>query len=317
MTRWFWIGARDDVRDSLEQVIGVAPVADSLDTVADGDVVIVDSQAGPPATDALGGRHVFAGVRWLKEEGDRQVYVVVDEDDRIGPQLARFCLANGVLRWHALAGSIDARQLGASRDSAPRPTVDQLLQRIERDLNSSDQVETTVERMLRFEHEHSPLQRLQDPETGLFDGHYATWKIDEEWKRSQRFHEPLSLLLLDLGQRLEDLAATDRQVVLAEAASVFLNECRDIDVLSRFTPSTFLFLLPGTGSEGAEILARRMLGALQQRLPASAGLVPAAGIATAPSNHIPDRKAFLLVAEACLRRAQATGGTGQVATTWQ
>lgn len=310
------MGAREDVRTGLERLLGGPATADAFESATAADVVVVDAMAGPPATAALAGRHVFSAVRWLKELG-RQVYVVVDADDRLGPELARFCLANGVLTWHAADDSIDGTELGESAGAAQRPSVDALLQRIERDLAASGDAESTVQRLLRFEREHSPLQRLQDPETGLFDGPFAATKIDEEWKRAIRFHQPLSLVLLDLGARFQALAEADRRACLAEAASVFLNECRDIDVLSRFSPSTFLFLLPGTGSDGAEILARRMLGSLQERLPVATGLEPAAGVATVPSSHIPDRKAFLLVAEACLRRAQSVGGGGQVATTWQ
>ncbi|MCA8975551.1 MAG: GGDEF domain-containing protein [Planctomycetes bacterium] len=316
MKRWFWVGARDDVRAGLEQLLDCAASEASLAAATADDLVIVDALAGPPVTAALGGRHAFAGVRWLKAEG-RQVYVVVDAEDEIGAQLARFCLANGSLRWHAASRSIDGSELLESRGTAPRPSVDDLLRRVERDLADSGDTESTLQRLLRFERERSPLERLQDPETGLFDGPFAACKIDEEWKRAIRFHQPLSLVLLDLGTAFDSLAGPDRQAALAEAASVFLNECRDIDVLSRFSPSTFLFLLPGTGSDGAEILARRMLAALQQRLPEGFGLQPAAGIATVPSSQIADRKGFLLVADACLQRARAAGGAGQVATTWQ
>ncbi|MFB3051954.1 MAG: hypothetical protein ACE1Z0_08210, partial [Acidimicrobiia bacterium] len=115
------------------------------------------------------------------------------------------------------------------------------------------------------------LRQLQDSETWLFDGPYATWKLDEEWRRSNRFHEPLSLVLLDVGVGLLELPDADRRAVLVDAASVFLNECRDIDILARFSPTTFLFLLPGTGTDGADILAQRTIASLQERLPADAG----------------------------------------------
>jgi GGDEF domain-containing protein len=104
--------------------------------------------------------------------------------------------------------------------------------------------------------------------------------------------------------------------VLAEAAGVFLNECRDIDVLARFQPTVFLFLLPGTGPDGATVLANRILAALRERFSAGPSVAPVAGLCSVPSADVPDRRAFLAVAEACLARAAATG-PGTVSATWQ
>jgi GGDEF domain-containing protein len=131
-----------------------------------------------------------------------------------------------------------------------------------------------------------------------------------------RFHQPLSLLLVDLGPGVQQVADARRRELLAEAAGVFLNECRDIDVLARFAPTVFLLLLPGTGPAGAEVLAGRILAALRQRLQGVPGLLPACGSCSVPATEIPDRKAFLAVTEACLRRAQASGAGG-LCTTWQ
>ncbi|MCR9244055.1 MAG: GGDEF domain-containing protein [bacterium] len=318
---WFWIGGRQAVAAALTKLFGGPPAGSDAGAVAPGDLLVVDACAAGaelPA-DLPGGGHAFGAVRALKQQGLR-VAVVVNEDDALGVQLARFCLADAVLPFDVAAGAVDGGELDAGRARAAggkRPSVDALLQRLEQEFAQSVGRESAVARLLRFESENPALQTLQDPDTGLFDGPYATWKLDEEWKRSKRFHQPLSLVLLDLGDGIGGLGEADRKAVLADAASVFLNECRDIDVLSRFTPSTFLFLLPGTGLDGAEILAQRMIEGLRQRLPAGMVGGLAAGIATAPHTEIPDRKAFLTVAEACLQRARSAGGGGQVATTWQ
>lgn len=317
--QWFFIGTRDGVRAALEREFGSAPGPAEQATEVDGTVVI-DAVAGLPATADLFGGHAFGGVLDLKRSRERRsrVAVVVDQGDDIGPQLARFCLADAVLVWDPLNAALDCSELEAGRARAGgRPSVDELLARLEQKVTTEGGRESTVQRLLRFESQNPALQTLQDPDTGLFDGPYATWKLDEEWKRSQRFHQPLSLVLLDIGDTVSEMAEPDRRVVLADAASVFLNECRDIDVLSRFTPSTFLFLLPGTGADGATILAQRMIDQLQERLPPAVKPQLAAGVATAPHAQIPHRKAFLAVAEACLERAREAPGGGQVETTWQ
>ena len=97
---------------------------------------------------------------------------------------------------------------------------------------------------------------------------------------------------------------------------MFLNECRDIDVLARFSPEVFLFLLPGTGAEGAKVLSERSVASLRERLQALVSARPAGGLASVPSGDISDRKRFVAVAEACLERAGGDGAGG-VCTSWQ
>ena len=97
---------------------------------------------------------------------------------------------------------------------------------------------------------------------------------------------------------------------LVKVAAVFLNECRDIDIIGRFTAATFMVLMPGTGCAGAEILARRMLEGVKE-CTTSAGLggSPIAGLATMPAVGVHNRQAFLARAEACLQLARV--GQGQ------
>ncbi len=99
---------------------------------------------------------------------------------------------------------------------------------------------------------------------------------------------------------------------------MFLNECRDIDVLARFTETTFLFLLPGTGLDGADRVALRMLHSLREReYGAGTRLDPKAGLVTVPATGISERRSFLARAEACLRVAQQGGGEGGLCTCWE
>ena len=310
--RWFWVGSREVVRAQLAAAFSTPATSAPIEQASAGDVVVIDAQAAACA--ALPTGHAFGGVRALKDRG-LSVYVVVADSDRVGEQLARFCLADGVLRWNADSGQLDAGELRLSPRTAARTSVDEMLRRFEADQNARG-MESALQRLLHFEREDTLSNRLQDPETGLFDGAYATLKLDEEWKRAMRFHQPLSLLLLDLGPGLRSLDEATRRATLAEAAGVFLNECRDIDVLARFAPTVFLILMPGTGPDGAEVLGKRILATLDQRFGKAHGLRPAGGLCSVPSSAIPDRKAFLAVAEACLRRAEA-GGAGGVSSTWQ
>ena len=311
--QWFWVGSRSAVRDALAAAFGSAPAAGPATAAATGDIVVVDAVASAADCAGIGPAHAFGAVRLLKDRKGLAVYVVLAADDRVGMQLARFVLADGVLTWQD--GRLDTRELAAGAPAARRVAIDPLLAKLEPKLASASG-ESSLQRLLRFEREDSLPQRLQDAETGLFDGPYATLKLDEEWKRAHRFHQPLSLLLIDLGGGVAGLADGARRLVFAEAAGVFLNECRDIDVLARFAPTVFLFLLPGTGPDGAEVLGKRILAALGQRFAGRPEVRPAAGLCSVPSSEVPDRRAFLAIAEACLLRAQKSGAS-VVGTSWQ
>jgi GGDEF domain-containing protein len=315
MQRWFWCGTESPLLAAVAAVLG-PPAGVGASRAGRGDAVVLPADATTATCADLPTGHAFGAVRALKDRGVA-VFVVVATADRIGVQLARFVLADGVAYWDAAARRLDADEWTGGARPGRRVATDELLRRLEAEAAMSTRGESNLQRLLRFESEDTLLHRLQDPETGLFDGPYATLKLDEEWKRAHRFHQPLSLLLLDLGVASTRGSDAERRGLLAEASGVFLNECRDIDVLARFAPTIFLFLLPGTGPDGASVLANRILTALQQRLQAGAGsLRPACGIASVPSSEIPDRRTFLAVAEACLRRAVATG-SGGLCTSWQ
>jgi GGDEF domain-containing protein len=311
--RWFWIGSRAAVRDAVAAALGEQPTTASPEDVSSGDLVVADLLADASVCAALPSGYVLGAVRAWKDVPGVAAYVVVAHDDRIGAQLARVAGADGVLRLQA-DGRVDGRDLAPPAPTRRAP-VDELLARLEPRLQQAGP-DSPLQRLLRFEHEDSLAQRLQDAETGLFDGPYAALKLDEEWKRAHRFRQPLSLLLLDLGPKVAQLGDTERRLVFAEAAGVFLNECRDIDVLARFAPTVFLFLLPGTAPDGAEVLAKRIVASLQQRFAGRSDVGPVCGVCSVPSNDVPDRRAFLVLAEACLERARQAGA-GAVCPSWQ
>lgn len=305
----FYFGERDEVRDQLAAALGVT-CQDGVPSAGGRDVVVfLDSTASPSVFGDLPATNPFTACRDLKDRLGVQVYLLVEAGDRISPEIGRFCLADGSFEVGA-DGLVQEVSVMAERvmPHKSRVSVDALLEKLEREIGSDEgRRASAIQRMLSDRDESSLMDHLVDSETGLFDGPYASFKLDEEFKRSRRFHQPLSLLLLDIGT---DLVASfesqeDRQSFLAEVASVFLNECRDIDVIARFTASTFMILLPGTGDAGADVVAGRMLAQLADKgifegLDGS----PHCGRATMPSAGIPDRRAFLARAEARLQMSR-------------
>lgn len=257
----------------------------------------------------LPGGSAFSACRELKATARPRVYLLVQVGDAVAAEVARFCLADGVVEMEGAEVHSDLRQLVARvGPHRPRVSVDALLQRLEQEIRAdSARHGTALRRLLRAQPSKSVMDALTDPETGLFDGAYAALKIDEEYKRATRFHQPLTLILLDLAPKGGLPAGVEaRQRLFAEAAGVFLNECRDIDILARFTEGVFLFLLPGTGAAGAAVVARRMLTSLSQRF--EGVVAPCAGLTTVPAAGIANREAFLVRAEACLLLAKDGAG---------
>jgi GGDEF domain-containing protein len=308
--RAWYFGPAGPARQQLAALLGLEFQAGAPVETTRRDVVFLDSSASPEALEHLGANNAFAACRRLKDRQALRVVLLVQDGDEISPEIGRFCLADD--SFHVLDGGLvesrDALRERLLLPRGPKVAVDSLLARLEKDLSSdAGRQGSILQRMLAAGEEPTFLDRLVDQETGLFDGPYASFKLDEEFKRSRRFHQPLSLLLLSLGIEEEhaDADPVERRRLLADAASVFLNECRDIDVIARFTMDTFLILMPGTGAAGGAILGRRMLDELRRNPSvARSGARPVAGLATMPAAGIPNRQTFLARAEACLRVAQ-------------
>lgn len=313
-TRLFYVGSSDAIAAALADAMRAVPGRSLPAQVLDDDICFLQgfaSAADDSSVAALPGGNAFAACRDIKARSRARVYVLVCAGDTVSPEVARFCLADGVLEVSDGTLVSDPREL-ASRltPHRRRVSVESLLQRLERNL-ATDQARqaSVVRKLLRAEPTGGLLEQLTDRETGLFDGAYAAMKIDEEFKRAVRFHQPLSLVLLDIAPEVElPSEPVARRTVMAEVAGVFLNECRDIDILARFTETTFLFLLPGTGTEGASVVTRRMLGNLRDgQFHGGVRLRPYAGLASVPAAGVVNREAFLVRAEACLLLAKESG----------
>ncbi|GDY01943.1 hypothetical protein LBMAG49_12720 [Planctomycetota bacterium] len=315
--RVFHVGVHPGVRAALEAAFGTVVLGPVASDLRQGDVICLEAFADVAGREDLPGRNVYSACRAYKEHRGVAVYIAVRADDKGGPQLARFVLADSVLTVKA-DGSIQGAEVLAGIDHGrPGRKMDALIARFGSAFESAEKNSQALARLLQWEGGDSCIRSLQDEETGLLNGPYTALKLDEEFRRSQRFHQPLSLVLLDIGRAASLLpAGPDRRSLLAEVAAVFLNECRDIDVLGRFTPSIFLFLLPGTPPDGAATLAKRMLVSLRQRNFAGR-IEPIAGVAAMPDSGIADRKTFLLVAETCLERARSSPNLGGLSTAWE
>lgn len=102
------------------------------------------------------------------------------------------------------------------------------------------------------------LDAVADPETGLHSAEYWEHRLEEEFKRCNRFRYPLGLASFTLEGDVDD-------AILLDVAGVVLLDTRDVDVACRIGRGTFVALLPHTGPEGTRLFAERVRARIAAR----------------------------------------------------
>jgi diguanylate cyclase (GGDEF)-like protein/PAS domain S-box-containing protein len=96
--------------------------------------------------------------------------------------------------------------------------------------------------------------------TGLLNHRVFTERIQEEWRRAQRYAEPLSLMMIDLDgfKVFNDVYGhLQGNAVLQQAGIILAEEVRETDILARYGGEEFAVILPHTvGTEAAAIAER-------------------------------------------------------------
>ncbi len=105
------------------------------------------------------------------------------------------------------------------------------------------------------------LMATLDRMTRLYIHHYFQERLLEEMRRSQRYDSPLSLLISDIDhfKRFNDTYGHQQgDLVLKEAAQIFRDSLRKIDIPARYGGEEFAVILPETDLENAVNVARRL-----------------------------------------------------------
>lgn len=267
---------------SVEELLAKKP--------APNDVILIDAW--------LRTENVYESCRRLTGKTRCRTYVVTDGRNGFAEEIAAFCGATGTLQ-RPLSGE---RLRALLAEAAPERRV---LANEQRGQSGSEHA--LPERLLRDlvgERSHRLIDALTDPETGLYNYDYLAFKLDEEFKRARRFEQPLSCVMLGFEGQVDES-------VLGRLASLFLNASRDTDVLGRFDQTSFLFLLPNTGPDGAAVMARRIRESAEaEGLRDLVGdrLSIAVGIATCPHPAVKRREDLFARARAAFMAAQRDGG---------
>lgn len=180
-----------------------------------------------------------------------------------------------------------------------------------------------VDNMVRIKQMHDEVARakerlerlaIRDELTGLYNYRYLQSRLNEEFKRAERYREPLACAMVDVDhfKLLNERHGHDvGDRVLVRVAQRLLDAVREVDVVARYGGEEFLLLLPSTHLAGALTVADRVWRAIGERPFAVAGtrerLTVSIGVALYPSRGVATRDALLKSAERALARAKEDG----------
>ena len=104
-------------------------------------------------------------------------------------------------------------------------------------------------------------QAFVDDLSGLYNARYLKVALEREFKRSQRFNHPLSVLFLDLDH-FKNINDQHGHIiggkVLLEVAEILKSCLREIDTAVRYGGDEYTIILVNTNSQGAAIVAERI-----------------------------------------------------------
>lgn len=177
-----------------------------------------------------------------------------------------------------------------------------------------------IEAMLRIKrlHDHvaearARLERLSvhDELTGLYNYRYLNTRLAEEFKRAERYEEPLACLVVDVDQLAAVNERSGRDAgdeALRWVAATLKASLREVDVVARFGGDEFLVILPSTHFAGSVTAAERIWRDVGARPVAGHKLSVSLGVALFPSRDVRSKDALLRGADEALRRAKLDGG---------
>jgi diguanylate cyclase (GGDEF)-like protein len=140
---------------------------------------------------------------------------------------------------------------------------------------------------------HAEIEKMAttDGLTGLFNHRLFQDKLSEEFRRMNRFSDPVSLLLTDIDyfKKVNDTYGHPvGDVVLKDVSKTIRETIRNIDVAARYGGEEFAVILPGAGGEGAKIIAERLRKAVLAKTFYADGksfaVTMSVGVATSPAD---------------------------------
>lgn len=150
----------------------------------------------------------------------------------------------------------------------------------------------------------------QDALTGLANRRVVDERLQSEFLRSQRHHQPFVLVMVDIDyfKRINDSyghAVGDQ--VLQQVAQLLRDSVRESDLVGRFGGEEFILLLPSTGREDGAKLAEKIRQRLEAMSVEVVGHITASFGVAQYSSDVDDVHELLRQADSMLYAAKAGG----------
>jgi len=108
---------------------------------------------------------------------------------------------------------------------------------------------------------------IKDGMTKLYIHRYYYERLNEEFKRSNRYKRDLSLIMFDIDHFKNFNDTYGHQLgdeVLITAASIIKDNCRSCDIPARYGGEEFSLILPETNNQGALVMAERIRSIIEK-----------------------------------------------------
>lgn len=153
-----------------------------------------------------------------------------------------------------------------------------------------------------------------DDQTDFYNRAFLLRRLREEFKRTERFQEPLSCVVtqidgLDSAQKR--YGRFEHRNIITMMARILSETSRGNNILAHLAPGLFCFLLPNTAASGAIAYAERLRETIQARFARMERFDPpitlTLGISSYPHNKVDEPTQLLALAENALSRARKMG----------
>lgn len=158
---------------------------------------------------------------------------------------------------------------------------------------------------------------VHDELTGLYNYRYLHTRLSEEFKRAERYHDPLACMVIDIDRLQAVNDAGGRllgDTAIRAVADIVRRTVREVDVVARYGGEEFLVILPSTHFAGSVTVAERIWREAAERALVTepgkprAKITVSIGVALYPSRDVRTKDALLRAADQALHQAKRDGG---------
>ncbi len=171
-----------------------------------------------------------------------------------------------------------------------------------------------LEDKLKAYHDKLEDLAIKDGLTGLYNHRHFQEILSSEFKRSKRYVQPLSCMMLDLdhfklvndshGHQYGDF-------VLAQSAGILRRFARDTDFIARYGGEEFVIILPNTDLEGVLHLAEKIRNSFEnnpfKKEEISESISISIGVSSTADSNVSSKDDLITNADTALYQAKSSG----------